>query len=105
MTIPEHIKQKIKANASWNDDEQESIRNMEYGYSLAQEEITRITECHDGLKADLERCKKVAQEEIERLKGLIKKLWNKDIDTGYDHLYDEETMNYYWQQFKQKNNL
>jgi hypothetical protein len=98
MTIPEHIKQKIKEHASWNDYPDTYRTAAEYGYQLAHEEIERITECHDGLKADLERCKKVAQEEIERLKGLIETAF---FDRGHSRAATENS----WQQFKQTNNL
>jgi len=45
------------------------------------------------------------QEEVERLKGLIEKMWNKDINTFYDGMFDNETKEYWWNHFKTENKL
>lgn len=55
---------------------------------------------HEWLDESESPSEQDAAKEVARLKELIEKMWNRDIATGYDHLFDDETKKYYWEKFK-----
>lgn len=88
--IPEDIKQKIKANASWGNDEQESIRNMEYGYSLAQQEIEVTWD--DAMKV---YARKIAIDFLDSIRDYIRE---SQCKIAYDERSSEDFYNIFIQE-------
>ena len=58
-----------------------------FGYNLRNAEVLKL------------------RSDLADAKALVKKLWHRDIHTGYDGLFDDETKEYYWKQFCNQNNF
>lgn len=77
--------------------------NEKYNLNLFTVDSAAMTEDIDNLLSSTRPSQ--LEEEVSRLRGLIKDMWHKDVFTGYDGLFDDETKSRFWNNFKSTHKL